>query len=212
MRNDVNRVTCRRNSPLDSGSSRRGNRMPLLTGYVRQRRYAVIRSFVRGDVLDIGCGNMLKSFTPENMRRYVGIDANPALVANMRRLFPQHDFHLCDVDREPLPVHGQRFDTVLLVAVIEHLARPGWILSQIADCLRPAGRLVITTPTPWGLWVHRWGARLGLFHPHAVQQHRHAYDRRSLEALLTAHGFTMLLYRRFEWGANQLVIGGWARR
>jgi len=180
--------------------------MPLLTRYARQQRYAAIRPFVCGDVLDIGCGNMLKAFKPENLRRYVGIDVNPALVANMRRLFPEHEFHLCDVEREPLPVHGQRFDTVLLVAILEHLNDPHRVLAQVAEHLRPTGRLVVTTPTPWGMRLHDWGTRLGLFHPHAAEEHVRPYERRALEALLEAHGFKVVLYRRFELGANQLVV------
>ena len=180
--------------------------MPLLTEYVRRRRYAMIRPFVRGEVLDIGCGNMLETFKPENLCRYVGIDANAALVANMRRLFPEHEFYLCDVEREPLPVHGRRFDTVLLVAILEHLTDPHWVLAQVRDHLRPTGRVVITTPTPWGMWLHKWGTQLRLFHPHAAEEHVRAYDRRALEALLTAHSLQMVLYRRFELGANQLVV------
>ncbi len=181
--------------------------MPLLTEYVRQRRYAAIQPFIRGAVLDIGCGIAVTALSLEATHRYVGVDVNAALVADMRRRFPQYEFHCCDVDQEPLPVGDQRFDTVLLVAVMEHLTDPGWVLAQVANCLHPTGRLVITTPTPWGLRLHKWGARLGLFHPHAAEEHRHAYDRRRLEALLSDHGFSVLLYRRFELGANQLVVG-----
>lgn len=181
--------------------------MPLLTNYLRCRRYAIVEPFLRGEVLDIGCGNAATALPLESVRRYVGIDYHPALVARQRRNLPQHEFHVCDVDREPLPVNGQRFDTVLMVAVIEHLADPGRLLEQVAGHLRPGGRLVITTPTPWGERLHRLGARVGLFHPHAAAEHKHAYDRRQLEALLTACGFSVVIYRPFELGGNQLVVG-----
>ena len=181
--------------------------MPLLTEYVRRRRYAAIQPFIQGAVLDIGCGIAVTALSLEAAHRYVGVDVNAALVVDMRRRFPQYEFHCCDVDREPLPVGDQRFNTVLLVAVLEHLTNPGWVLEQVADCLHPAGRLVITTPTPLGLRLHRWGARLGLFHPHAAEEHQRAYERRALETLLAAHGFRVVLYRRFELGANQLVVG-----
>ena len=181
--------------------------MPLLTNYLRRRRYAIVEPFLRGEVLDIGCGNAATALPLGSVQHYVGIDYHPILVARQREQFPQHEFHVCDVDREPLPIDGQHFDTVLMIAIIEHLAHPGRLLGQVAGHLRPGGRLVITTPTPWGERLHRLGARVGLFHPHAAAEHKHAYNRRQLEALLAAHGFQAVLYQTFELGGNQLVVG-----
>jgi 2-polyprenyl-3-methyl-5-hydroxy-6-metoxy-1,4-benzoquinol methylase len=181
--------------------------MPLLTTYLQRKRYAMIEPFLGGEVLDIGCGTAVTALAMDGIERYVGIDYHPELVADLRRQFPQHAFYPCDVDHEPLPVGEHRFDTVLMVAIIEHLANPGWVLDQVADHLRTEGRLVITTPTPLGERIHRVGARLGLFHPHAAQEHKVAYDRQELEALLMEHGFAVVLYRTFELGGNQLVVG-----
>ncbi len=181
--------------------------MPLLTNYLRRRRYAMVEPFLRGEVLDIGCGNAATALPLGSVQRYVGIDYHPALIAHQQAQFPQHEFYVCDVDREPLPLKDWRFDTVLMMAVIEHLAHPGRVLDQVAGHLRPEGRLVITTPTSWGECLHRLGARVGLFHPHAAAEHQHAYDRRQLEALLAAHGFQVVLYQTFELRCNQLVVG-----
>lgn len=180
--------------------------MPLLTEYLRRRRYAMVQPFLCGEVLDIGCGNAATSLSLDAAQHYVGIDYHPALVSYQRERFPQHEFYVCDVEQEPLPTDGMWFDTVLMAAVIEHLANPGRVLDQVAGHLRPEGRLVLTTPTPWGERIHRVGARLGLFHPDAAAEHKHAYDRRNPEALLTAHDFSVVLYQTFELGANQLVV------
>ncbi len=180
--------------------------MPPLTNYLRRRRYAMVEPFLRGEVLDIGCGNAATALPLGSVQRYVGIDFRPALVAHQQEQFPQHEFYVCDVDREPLPLEDWRFDTVLMVAVIEHLAHPGRVLDQVAGHLRRGGRLVITTPTPWGERLHWLGARVGLFHPHAAAEHKRAYDRRQLEALLAAHGFQVVLYQTFEFGGNQLIV------
>ncbi|MFQ5858364.1 MAG: class I SAM-dependent methyltransferase [Anaerolineae bacterium] len=180
--------------------------MPLLTEHLRRRRYAMVEPFLRGKVLDIGCGNAATALSLESVQRYVGIDYRPTLVAHQREQFPQHEFYVCDVDHEPLPLREMRFDTVLMAAIIEHLANPGWVLDQVTGHLRPEGRLVITTPTPRGERVHWLGVRVGLFHPHAAEEHKGAYDRQCLEGLLAAHGFSVVQYRPFELGANQLVV------
>lgn len=181
--------------------------MPLLTEYLRRRRYAMVKPFLRGAVLDIGCGNAARTLSLDSVRRYVGIDYHPVLVAHQRVQFPQHKFYMCDVEHEPLPLGQTCFDIVLMVAVIEHLDNQGQVLDQVAGHLRPEGRLVLTTPTPWGERIHRVGARLGLFHPDAAEEHKRAYDRRRLKALLAAHGFSVESYRPFELGGNQLVVG-----
>lgn len=180
--------------------------MPLLTNYLRRRRYAMVEPYIRGDVLDIGCGNAAMTLTLDNATHYVGVDFNAIVLARQRELFPQNEYFQCDIDREPLPIQDRQFDTILMVAILEHLAHPDHVLAQAAGRLQPEGRLVITTPTPWGERVHAVGARVGLFHPDAAEEHEQAFGRRRLASMLTAHGFAIERYQTFEFGANQLVV------
>lgn len=180
--------------------------MPLLTEYLRRKRHAMVEPYLRGDVLDVGCGNAAMSLALDDVHHYVGVDFNEIVLARQRELFPQHEYHQCDIDQELLPLGDRRFNTVLMVAIIEHLANPGWVLDQVADHLHPEGRLVITTPTPWGERIHSVGARVGLFHRHAAEEHKDAFNGRRLKTLLTTHGFSIERYQPFEFGANQLVV------
>lgn len=178
----------------------------LLTDYLMRRRNELVSRYVRGDVLDIGCGlGTIISFLDAG-QRYVGIEISQEFVAYLSQRFPQRRFYNCNLDEEPLELGDEGFDTVLLVAVIEHLAHPEKALAEVQKYLRPGGYLIITTPTLWGQRIHRLGARLGLFHPHAAAGHVQAYNYTAVRDLVCRVGLEIVEHRRFELGFNQLFV------
>jgi len=182
--------------------------MPLLTDYLTRRRNELVSRYTRGDVLDIGCGPGAIIPFLDAGQRYVGIEISQAFLAYLSQRFPQRRFYNCNVDEEPLELDDEGFDTVLLVAVIEHLAHPEKVLAEIQKVLRPGGSLIITTPTLWGQRIHLLGARLGFFHPHAAAGHVRAYDYAAMRDLVRHVGLEIVEHRRFELGFNQLFICG----
>src|SRR5581483_10064345 len=144
---------------------------PLLSNTIRGRRYAMALPYISGRVLDIGCGQADLAGLIASRDEYIGLDINPALLASGEQRFPQHRFYAADLEACPLPAElaQQRFDTITLIALLEHMAQPARVLDQLAALLRPRGRVVATTPTPLGHRVHRLGAQLGLFYREAVE-------------------------------------------
>jgi SAM-dependent methyltransferase len=128
------------------------------------------------------------------------------LVSALQRRFSKYRFYCRDVDNEPLSLGDQEFDTVMVVAVIEHLAHPERVLQEARSYLRPRGLLIITTPTPIGHVIHRVGARLGLFSLESAKDHKMMYDFDALSLLLKRSGFQVVKYEKFELGANQLFV------
>jgi len=179
---------------------------PLLTDYLTRRRNELASRYIRGDVLDIGCGPGIIIPFLDAGQRYVGIESSWEFVAYLSQRFPQRRFYNYNVDEEPLELDDEGFDTVLLVAVIEHLAHPEKVLSEIQKYLRPGGSLIITTPTLWGQTIHRLGARLGLFHPDAAAGHVRAYDYTTMRDMVRRVGLDIVEHGRFELGFNQLFI------
>jgi SAM-dependent methyltransferase len=88
-------------------------------------------------VLDIGCATgHLRQLLGDV--EYVGCDfAAPDAP-------PPFEFHLCDLNREPLPAGLQGFDAVVCSGILEYLRSLPGALAQIAACLRPGGTLVCT--------------------------------------------------------------------
>lgn len=178
---------------------------PLLTPFLMQQRRKAILPYVHGDILDLGCGLAQVSQAVQAGQRYIGIENREEFVTWLRRRYPQHTFLQRDLEQETIDLE-HHFDTVIMGAIIEHLKRPGFLLRQIPGCLKPGGRLVITTPTPLGDKIHRLGARLGLFSMDAVEEHQKIYDRGTLAGLLAQYDFSATHYQHFLLGGNQLLV------
>ncbi|MEW5871897.1 MAG: methyltransferase domain-containing protein [Chloroflexota bacterium] len=178
---------------------------PLLTPFLTQQRRKAILPYVRGDILDLGCGLAQICHTLQPEQTYIGIE-NPTEYVNWLRVrYPQHTFLQRDLEKEPINL-DRCFETVIMGAIIEHLKEPGFLLQQIPGYLEPGGRLVITTPTPLGDKIHRLGARLGLFSMDAVEEHQKIYDRGALTGLLAQYDFSAMHYQYFLLGGNQLLV------
>jgi SAM-dependent methyltransferase len=181
--------------------------MALLAPLIRRQRTAMVTPFIRGDVLEIGCHDAatLQRPSPE-LRRYVGTDIDELALERARDRYPDREFIARNIEIDDLGFRDE-FDTVLLVALIEHILNQRHLLQQCHRALRPGGVLVITTPTPFGNdIVHRTGARLGLFHKSVADHHVVIYDKRRLQAAATMVGFTLDRHRYFQLRCNQLAV------
>jgi len=181
--------------------------MALLSPLIRRQRTAMVKPFIRGDVLEIGCHDAatLKKDNAE-LGRYVGTDIDEVALERARKRYPEREFIAANIEIDELPYRDE-FDTVLLVALIEHILNQRHLLQQCHRVLRPGGALVITTPTPFGNdVVHRAGAALGLFAKSIAHHHVVIYDKRRLQAAAAMVGFSLDQHRYFQLRCNQLAV------
>jgi SAM-dependent methyltransferase len=108
------------------------------------------------DVLDVGCaghspepsdpswvhGALRRSFT-----NVWGIEFDPALIGELNAAGIENvvkaDAQSFELDR--------LFDTVVAGEIVEHLENPAGLLESAKKHLKPGGRIVLTTPFPFGL-------------------------------------------------------------
>jgi len=171
----------------------------LFSAFLRRRRVEAAVPHLRGRVLDYGCASgVLADFVDPS--DYLGVDIDPEVVELARRRHPRHAFDLAGE-----PICG-RFDTIVSLAVIEHVENPAGFLAGAAALLAPGGSIVLTTPHPRFRGVHDLGARLGLFSRAASEEHQKLLDGRAMRRLAFACGLDITGYRRFLFGANQLFV------
>jgi SAM-dependent methyltransferase len=102
----------------------------------------IFPSFLRGIVLDIGCGEKpYRDFITPLANRYYGIDFPGSL----------HKKSLVDVFSfaDKLPVKDGSVDTIFTAAVLEHLEEPFEALKEFSRILRPNGCVIATIPLLW---------------------------------------------------------------
>ncbi len=105
------------------------------------------------DLIDIGCGS--GAFTigmAKRGYRAVGLswDERNQRVASTRAAMcsaPSATFKICDVRRlDQFPELAHRFDIAICCENIEHILDDQKLINDIAKCLKPGGRLLLTTP------------------------------------------------------------------
>jgi 2-polyprenyl-3-methyl-5-hydroxy-6-metoxy-1,4-benzoquinol methylase len=149
-------------------------------------------------VLDFGCGSgALLDVLP--LKDYVGVDQDMEALLIAKARHPELHF-------EPNLPEGERFDTIVGLAVIEHLPDPATTLNALRGCLSPSGRIVFTTPARLADRIHAAGARIGLFSAEAHREHQTIFGRRAMAELARSCGLRVTLARRFLLGLNQLFV------
>lgn len=120
-----------------------------------ERREAVVRFFPQhfrgGDVLEIGCGegNVAKTLLElrSDIRSYTLGDISLPRVQGVRRNLDDERVEVLEMDAEDLSeIDDERYDAVLLVALIEHLIDPLRAMQRIRRIIRPGGFVYIDTP------------------------------------------------------------------
>lgn len=174
----------------------------LLSPFLRARRLAAVQPYLRGRVLDVGCGSgAMAALVPPD--RYVGVEPDVEMLELARQRHPQHRFLAALPDND-------EFDTVASLAVIEHVRDSAGFLGALAGRLNHASAacIVCTTPHPAVDWLHTAGARCGLFSRHASEEHEELLDHRRLQDIAECIGLHLTEYRRFLMGGNQLAVFG----
>lgn len=173
----------------------------ILSPFLRHQRFKAVSIYLKGRILEVGCGvGKLATTIPPDC--YVGVELDRFSLNSAIKNFPGHRF------QENLPDSTEKFDTIIALAVIEHVKNQEQFLADLFKRLKSdnSARIVLTTPHPSMDWVHHFGASVGLFSKHADEEHEKLLDRATLESLANKVGLRLTLYRNFLFGANQLLL------
>jgi SAM-dependent methyltransferase len=162
-----------------------------------KRRVAAVLPYVHGRLLDVGCGSngLVRSYA-----NGVGVDVHP---------WPGADVIVHDT--AALQWEPASFDTVTILAALNHIPNRAAVLNECRRVLRPGGRVVITMLTPRTSQVWHW-----LRAPwDADQRDRgmqpgevYGFTSAQLLEMFRRAGFQLLLRRRFMLGFNCVYVFG----
>lgn len=139
--------------------------------------------------MEVGCflGRYTKHFK-ELGHEPVGVDISPEVIAKGRELFPNLDLRVVG-DVWPDELQNGDFDAVVASEVIEHVLHPKAFLENLARCLKPEGRLLLTTQNSNAIH-YRLQMLVGRFRWDPT--HLRLYSRPELETELRGGGFDVL--------------------
>lgn len=98
-------------------------------------------------VLDLGCGNgSLSHLIAQQGYEVVGVEESESGFKSARLSFPDCHFIQASIYDLPYAELRNSFDIVMSSEVIEHLLYPRELVRAAKKCLKPNGRLILTTP------------------------------------------------------------------
>lgn len=150
--------------------------------------------YCQGRLLDLGCGSnqLIKQYG-----NGVGVDVYPWKGIDV----------LCDTGR--LPFRDGMFDTVTMLACLNHIEVKEWALKEAWRVLKPTGRLLVTMIGPiTGFLCHRIRHR---YDPDQLERGMHADEQyglsgRQVRRLLEGQGFRMGRGASCLFGLNRLYV------
>jgi SAM-dependent methyltransferase len=160
------------------------------------------RPYLGRRILEIGCGvgGIIDLLGAREL--VYGLDVEEEVLAYAARRFrdrPECRFALLDVTRAPAErladLKAQRFDSIVCVNVLEHIADDLGALRRMESLLEPGGILALLVP-----------AHQALYGPYdELDGHFRRYDKRRLRGLLRRTGLRTLSLRYF----NTVGAVGW---
>ncbi len=142
-------------------------------------------------ILDIGCDNGgIRNFLKNS--DYYGIDGNKKNIEELIQNKIKAKF--VDLNKDELPFKKEKFDFILLLDILEHVANPQKLLLDSKAKLNPNGKLIISLPNDYHILNKvRFVLNKHLTEdPFAPYGHMHYFPIKSGEKFLINNGFRIL--------------------
>jgi 2-polyprenyl-3-methyl-5-hydroxy-6-metoxy-1,4-benzoquinol methylase len=158
------------------------NSRKIVEKLLQRLRFNKVKKYLKGDVLDFG-GN-----------------------EGELKTFVKGTYTLVNYDHSPM--HNKTFDSIVLLAVIEHIevTEVNKLFKIFKGCLRINGTLFLTTPTLASKPILELLAFLNILDKKNIEEHKHYWNKKELFALAQDAGFEIKRYHKFQFGFNQSMV------
>lgn len=152
--------------------------------------------------LDIACGDgeLINKFLHKRYKKFVGVDIAPSLTQKAKKKAAGNtEFITSDINTfvQKAMSGRQKFDTVYMLAILEHIPWPLEFLKKLSKIIEKGGRVVVEVPNV--AWLpHRINLMLGNFPetapthgviPGVYDEHIRFFTLSSLDLVFSKMGF-----------------------
>lgn len=165
------------------------------------------------EILELWCGSwfipgvLQDNNNNKHANNYVWVDFRKDIIDNLKEKFPQYKFIHHDLD-EILENAHWLFDTIISIAVIEHIYNQKNFFLTAVKNLKQGWKLIITTPTNFGndiiypllckMRIRKWNG--------VLSDHITIYNQERFKVAAKDFWFKIKQFKHFEFYCNQLII------
>tara|TARA_Y100000590_G_scaffold247425_1_gene278006 strand:+ start:28126 stop:28653 length:528 start_codon:yes stop_codon:yes gene_type:complete len=167
-----------------------------LTTLLRNWRVKVVLPYVTGRLLDIGCGNnqLVRSYNGNG----TGVD-----------IYDWGDVDLIIDESSNIPFEDSSFDTITVIAALNHIPNRDDLLIEAYRLLSPNGRLIITMIPPRVSFL--WHRLRSGSDPDQIERDHHEHElwginQRDLKQMINKAGFNVQSEIKFMCRINTMTI------
>jgi len=160
-------------------------------------RFKTVLPFIEGDLLDIGCG--MNGLVRDYYKKGLGVDIDGR----------GGDDVLIVKDSSKLEFKDKSFDTVTILAALNHITNRLEVMKEANRVLKDDGKIIVTMIPPkfsqlWHFLRRPWADEL-----EKDFQHGQIYGvaSKELKKLLNDSGFEVVLHKKFMLRMNSLMVG-----
>lgn len=181
------------------------NTAPPLDKLLHWWRGRMAKNYLTGQgiVCDLGCGyeaSLLKSIESK-IKTGIGFDLAVGQEHSTRKI------KLIPLDLNlSVPLGSNSVDIATSLAVIEHISDYKNYTREASRILKPGGLFIITTPAPAAKIVLEILGKLKLIEAAEIDDHKRYFNKESLLGALREAGFSIITFKRFQLGFNQLAV------
>jgi ubiquinone/menaquinone biosynthesis C-methylase UbiE len=163
--------------------------------WMRSFFFSPLRPYLKGNVLDVGCGIGEIANYVEAQENYFGLDINPYCVEYLQ----DKGLWAKAGSVYQIPLDTASMDVIILSHVLEHLEEPDRALTEISRVLKPSGTFIVIVPMHHGYTTdetHRI-----FYRPRQLADlaQKHKYDVKSISIFPIPWEFLGELFYFFEY-------------
>ncbi len=153
----------------------------LMEKILQKIRFKNVIPFARGDVLDFGGNN-----------------------GEFRKNIIYESYTLCN--RDYSVIKNKKFDTIFMIAVLEHLENVEKTINMLKKHLKDNGKIIITTSIPSTRIFLYFMGMINLLDMDNQEEHKEFFSRKGLFRLAKRCNMSVNHYSTFELGLNQMIV------
>lgn len=182
------------------------NILDQLIAYLRNKELLKKNRLNNKKILDFGCGSNFYEIRKryKSCSKVVLIDRLGEDFINENVKFFNYDDNF-DILKEKLV--DEKFDIIILAAVIEHLDKPCEIINLLKNYLDSNGYFLLTAPSRYSKWILEFMAyKLNIINADLVREHKRYYDKKEYQKLSKLTNLKLQEFHFFEFGLNTFAI------